>query len=77
MSIIAYKYLGIFLIPIIKLNLFLRVLQRKEDKKRLSERFGISPIKRPIGNLIWIHASSVGEFKSSRPIINYYYKKCQ
>ena len=75
MSIIAYKYLGIFLIPIIKLNLFLRVLQRKEDKKRLSERFGISPIKRPIGNLIWIHASSVGEFKSSRPIINYYYKK--
>ena len=75
MSIIAYKYLGILLIPIIKLNLFLRVLQKKEDKKRLSERYGISSIKRPVGDLIWIHASSVGEFKSSSPIINNYYKK--
>ena len=75
MSIIAYKYLGILLIPIIKLNLFLRVLQKKEDKKRLSERYGISSIKRPAGDLIWIHASSVGEFKSSSPIINNYYKK--
>ena len=73
--ILAYRLLGFLLIPIIKLNIYLRILKYKEDKSRYYERYGISKIKRPNGKLIWIHASSVGEFKSASTIINKLYKK--
>ena len=64
-----YKYLGIILIPFIKINLFLRILKGKENKERFSERYGIASIKRPKGNLVWIHAASIGEFKSTDLLI--------
>ena len=73
--IIIYKYLGIILIPIIKLNLLFRILKGKENKNRFSERYGIASIIRPKGDLIWIHAASVGEFKSASLIINILNKK--
>ena len=60
-----YKFMGLIFIPIIKLNLYLRLLNGKENKKRFAERFGISSFKRPKGEIIWIHAASVGEFKSA------------
>ena len=66
----AYKFIGFLLIPIIKLNVYLRLLANKEDKERYYERYGISNLKRPTGNLIWIHASSIGEFKSVSSVIN-------
>ena len=72
---IAYQFLGFILIPIIKLNIYLRIQKYKEDKNRYRERFGISKIKRPEGKLIWIHASSVGEFKSASTIINKLHNK--
>ena len=72
---IAYQFLGFLLIPIIKLNIYLRILKNKEDKDRYCERYGISKIKRPDGKLIWIHASSVGEFKSVSTIIDRLHKK--
>ena len=73
--LIAYRFLGFLLIPIIKLNIYLRILKNKEDKNRYYERYGISKIKRPDGKLIWIHASSVGEFKSVSTIIDRLHKK--
>ncbi len=52
----------------------MRILKKKEDKNRYKERFGITNLKRPLEKeLIWIHASSVGEFKSSDFLINNFY----
>ena len=66
-----YKIISYFLIPIIKINTFIRIIKKKEDKIRYKERFGITNLQRPLGKeLIWIHASSVGEFKSSDFLIN-------
>ena len=69
-----YKIISFLLIPIIKINTFMRILKKKEDKNRYKERFGITNLKRPLEKeLIWIHASSVGEFKSSDVLINNFY----
>ena len=65
-----YQLLGLILIPIIKINLHIRILKGKEDKIRYLERYGISKINRPQGKVIWIHAASIGEFKSSSILIN-------
>jgi len=73
--IILYQYLGIILIPFIKLNLLLRILKGKENKKRYSERYGVTSIKRPEGDIIWIHAASVGEFKSADLLIDLLHEK--
>ena len=65
-----YQFLAFILIPIIKINLYIRLLKGKEDKIRYLERYGISTIDRPQGKVIWIHAASIGEFKSSSILIN-------
>ena len=70
-----YKFLGLLFIPIIKLNLFFRILNGKENKKRFNERFGKSSLSRPKGEIVWIHATSVGEFKSADFLINKFYKE--
>lgn len=38
-----------------------RVRSGKEDPARLHERYGVASLDRPLGDLIWIHAASVGE----------------
>ena len=72
--IILYKYLGIILIPLIKLNVFFRIFRGKENKARFLERYGITSLKRPEGDVVWIHAASIGEFKSADLLINLLYK---
>ena len=73
--ILVYKYLGILLIPLIKLNIIFRIRNNKEIKKRHKERFGLPSKKKPSKKLIWIHAASVGEFKSADILINHLHKK--
>ena len=70
-----YKFVGLLFIPIIKLNLYFRILNGKENKKRFNERFGKSSLSRPKGEIVWIHATSVGEFKSADFLINKFYKE--
>jgi len=41
----------------------------KEDPARLSERYGVSELKRPKGELIWMHGASVGETTMMLPLI--------
>lgn len=60
-----YKIISILLFPFIELYLFFRVFKKKEDKKRLKERFGFPTQERPQGSLIWLHAVSVGEANSA------------
>lgn len=47
--------------PLIKSHLQARARRGKEDPVRLNERFGIAGAQRPAGELIWLHAASVGE----------------
>jgi len=71
-----YIIISYFLIPLIIINTYIRVLKKKEDKNRYKERFGFTNLQKPKGkDLIWIHASSVGEFKSSDFLINNFCKK--
>jgi 3-deoxy-D-manno-octulosonic-acid transferase len=70
-----YKYIGIVLIPLIKLNILFRIKQSKEAANRYKERFGIPSRSKPTKKLIWIHAASVGEFKSADALINNLHKK--
>ena len=61
-----YIILSYCLIPIVFVNTYIRVLIKKEDKNRFKERFGQSTLDKPRNkDLIWIHAASLGEFKSS------------
>ena len=49
---------------------FTDIYKGKEDKKRLNERFGNASIKRPEGNIFWVHAVSVGEANSAWILID-------
>jgi 3-deoxy-D-manno-octulosonic-acid transferase len=57
------------------LYLFLRILKKKESIKRYREKLGITNSERNDGYLIWFHCSSIGELKSTFPIIDHYIKK--
>ena len=60
-----YRILSVALFPFLELYLFYRVFKKKEDKKRLKERFGKPTKERPEGQIIWLHAVSVGEANSA------------
>lgn len=65
-----YKFLTVILSPLISLYLRIRLINGKEDKKRFKERFGISTIKRPNGDILWFQCASVGEANSAFPLID-------
>ena len=70
-----YKIISYILLPVIIVNLFIRILIKKEHKERFVERFGKPTIKKNDDKkLLWIHAASIGEFKSTNLIIDRYYK---
>jgi len=73
-----YNFFSYVFIPIILINLYLRLINKKEDKKRYRERLGKTDynLKRS-KKIIWIHAASVGEFKSCNLIIEKYYRDFQ
>ncbi len=41
----------------------------KEDPARQSERYGIAGVARPVGDVLWLHAASVGETNAVLPLI--------
>ena len=64
-----YRRLTIVGRPLIEGLLRRRLSQGKEDPARLLERRGIASFPRPSGELIWVHAASVGEAQSSLVLI--------
>ena len=70
-----YKIISTILLPAIIVHLFIRILIKKEDRKRFIERLGRPTVKKSDDKkLLWIHAASIGEFKSSDLIINRYHE---
>jgi len=55
--------------PGLRLMLARRRQAGKEVPARLGERYGITPLPRPAGRLVWLHAASVGETLSVLPVI--------
>ena len=74
MGIKAYNVLLYLFFPIIIFFFFLRVLLGKEDKNRFLEKLCFITKARPAGKLVWIHACSVGEVRSSYNIIKSFIK---
>lgn len=64
-----YQSLWYIISPFIPIYLKNRASHHKEITERLSERYGISHIKRPDGPLIWIHGASVGESLSALSVV--------
>ncbi len=62
---VATRALG----PLTPLLLKRRQKQGKEDPARMAERHGETDIPRPTGQLIWMHAASVGECLMLMPVI--------
>ena len=71
----VYNILGTIITLISPLIILYRISIGKEDYKRFKERYCIYKKTNTEKNLIWLHAASVGEFKSSDIIIKKYYKK--
>ena len=69
-----YRILSVILFPIVEIYLFWRVYKKKDDKKRLRERFGKPTKTRPEGDVIWIHAVSVGETNSALIFVDELFK---
>ncbi len=67
-----YQILLSSLILISPIIIFIRILKKKEDKKRFLEKFGFSDTNKSGGKLIWFHGSSVGEIMSLLPLIHHY-----
>lgn len=67
---LIYRILSVALYPVLELYLFWRVYKKKEDKKRLKERFGHATIFRPKTPIIWLHAVSVGETNSALILVD-------
>ena len=72
--ILIYRIITTILYPFLFILLYFRILLKKEDPKRFKEKLLISKFnvkKKNKAELIWFHASSIGEFKSIIPIIKH------
>jgi 3-deoxy-D-manno-octulosonic-acid transferase len=72
---LIYRTISVLLFPFLELYLFYRVYKKKEDKKRLRERFGKPTQERLQGDLTWLHAVSVGETNSALILVDELLKK--
>ena len=67
--IFLYRILINLVIILSPLIVLFRIIKKKEDPKRFTEKFCLFSKKRKTGKLIWFHVSSVGELLSIVPLI--------
>jgi len=65
----GYRLLTLALTPVWLALLLVRLVQGKEDPRRLVERLGWPTRRRPSGPLVWFHCASVGELNSLLPVL--------
>ncbi len=70
-----YQIIFSILIVLSPLIIIYRILKKKEDPKRILEKFGTPGKQKKGKNLIWFHGASIGEILSIIPIIKFYEKK--
>jgi len=66
----AYRLLTAIAHPLAGPILSWRTRKGKEDAARRPERYGEATVARPDGQLVWVHAASVGETMSVLPMID-------
>src|SRR4051795_1973832 len=66
----AYRTATAAATPLVRFYLHARARRGKEDRERITERYGIAGAFRPRGTLVWIHAASVGEAMAGRALID-------
>ncbi len=66
----TYRFLTRISTPLLEKLLQRRAAGGKEDQERLLERKGQTGLERPKGDVIWIHAASVGESQSALILVN-------
>ncbi len=67
---LLYTCLFFISLPFIVLRLSWRGFRAPAYWRRWPERFGNTPIRNHSGNIIWLHAVSVGEVEATRPLVN-------
>mgnify|MGYP001301799749 CR=1 FL=1 len=65
-----YQIFITVIILVSPLIIIIRILKKKEDVKRFTEKFCFFSKRRISGKLIWLHGASVGEILSLFPIID-------
>ena len=65
----SYRLITTLIRPFIVFYILIRILKGKEDRLRVTERYGTSDIKRKDGKVIWFHAASIGESLSILPLL--------
>ncbi len=65
-----YNLLNIVFFPLYILLFLIRILKKKDNWNSLKERLGFFSKKRPEGQLIWLHAASVGESMIAITLVN-------
>ncbi len=69
MILALYRGLTTVGAPLISCYLNRRMAHGKEDPQRLAERRGQASRPRPAGQVVWLHAASVGESVSMLPVV--------
>src|SRR5690606_11140706 len=69
MARLFYSLLFYLLMPLVLLRLLYRAWKAPAYARRWRERFGWFDLKRPPGELLWVHAVSVGETIAAVPLI--------
>ena len=72
--LIIYRLLTCLILILSPIILILRLIKKKEDPIRFTEKFSYFSKKKKIGNLVWFHGASVGELQSIIPIVEKYDK---
>lgn len=72
MSLLLHLYRGFGWLARPGFGLYLRrrAARGKEDISRLQERYGQAGLPRPVGDVVWIHAASIGEMNVALPLID-------
>ena len=70
----TFRFFSSVLNPFIRLYVVIRIKKGLELKNRRNERFGIPSVTRPVGNLVWFHAVSVGETNSLIPFVREFHE---